>query len=79
MKAELDQMVPDKIVTPVFYWVCSILAVPKKDGSVRICLDPKDLNTALKRSHYHLPTAEYISSRLTNDEVLSVLDAKRGY
>ena len=39
MKAELDQMVAHKIVTPVTEptdLVCSVLAVPKKDGSVRI-------------------------------------------
>ena len=82
MKAELDQMVADKIATPVnepTNWVCSVLAVPKKDGLLCICLDPKDFNTAIKRTHYHLPTAEDISSRLTNDKVLSVVDAKRGY
>ena len=47
MKTELDKMVADKIVTPVTeptYWVSSVLAVLKKYGSVRICLDPKDLN-----------------------------------
>ena len=61
MKTELDQMVADKIITPVTEptdWVSSVLAVPKKDGSVRICLDPRDLNTAIKRSHYPLPTVD---------------------
>ena len=82
MKAELDRMVADKIVTPVTEptdWVSSVLAVPKKDGSVRICLDPKDLNTAIKRSHYPLPTVEDVTSRLTNAKVFSVLDAKSGF
>ena len=82
MKTELDQMVADKIVTPVTEptdWVSSILAVPKKDGSVRICLDPKDLNTAIKRSHYPLPTVEDVTSRLTNAKVFNVLDAKSGF
>jgi len=79
MKTALDKMVADKIVTPVTEptdWVSSVLAVPKKDGSVRICLDPKDLNTAIKRSHYPLPTVEDITSRLTNTKVL---DAKNGF
>ena len=82
MKAELDRMVADKIVTPVTEptdWVSSVLAVPKKDGSVRICLDPKDLNTTIKRSHYPLPTVEDVTSRLTNAKVFSVLDAKSGF
>ena len=82
MKTELDKMVADKMVTPVTEptdWVSSVLVVPKKDGSVRICLDPKDLNTAIKRSHYPLPTVEDVTSRLTNAKVFSVLDAKSGF
>ena len=82
MKTELDQMVADKIVIPVTEptdGVSSVLAVPKKDGSVRVCLDPKDLNTAIKRSHYPLPTVEDVTSRLTNAKVFSVLDAKSGF
>ena len=45
MKTELDKMVADKIIIPFAQptaWVSSVLAVPKKDGSVGICLDPKD-------------------------------------
>ncbi len=82
MKTELDRMVADKIIIPVTEptdWVSSVLAVPKKDGSVRICLDPRDLNTAIKHSHYPLPTVEDVTSRLTNAKVFSVLDAKSGF
>ena len=74
-------MVADKIITPVTEptdWVSSVLAVPKKDGSVRICLDRRYLNTSIKRSHYPLPTVEDVTSRLTNAKVFSVLDAKSG-
>ena len=30
-------------------WVNSMVVVQKKDGGLRICIDPKDLNKALKR------------------------------
>ena len=82
MKIELDKMVADKIITPVtepMDRVSCVLAVPKKDGSVRICLDPKDLNTAIKRSHYPLPTVEDDASRLTNAKIFSVVDTKSGF
>ena len=82
MKTELDQMVADKIITPVTEptdWVSSVLAVPKKDKLVRICLDPRDLNTAIKRSHCPSPTVEDVTSCLTNAKVFSVLDAKSGF
>ena len=82
MKIELDKMVAGKIITTVTEptdWVSSVLAVPKKDGSVQICLDLKDLNPALKRSHYPLPAVEDVASRLTNAKIFSILDAKSGF
>ena len=47
MRKELDKMVAEKIIAPVTEptdWVSSVLAILKKDGSVRIFLDPRDLN-----------------------------------
>ena len=72
MKAELENLVSNQIIAPVTEptnWVSSVLAVPKKDGSIRVCLDPKDLNTAIKRSHYPLPTMDDVTSRLTKAKV----------
>ena len=82
MKAELENLVSNQIIAPVTEptnWVSSVLAVPKKDGSIRVCLDPKDLNTAIKRSHYPLPTVDDVTSRLTKAKVFSVMDAKSGF
>lgn len=56
---ELKHMVKMKIIEPVQEptdWVSNIVAVEKPDGTLRICLDPRDLNKAFKRPHYNLPT-----------------------
>ena len=50
-------------------WVNSLVIVEKKDGSLRLCLDPKDLNKAFKREYYNAPTIEAISSNLNGMEV----------
>ena len=45
MNTELENLVSNQIIAPVTEptnWVSSVLAVPKKDGSIRVCLDPKD-------------------------------------
>ena len=42
-------------------------------------LDPRDLNQAIQRSHYPLPTLEDVATRLTDARVFSVLDAKSGF
>ena len=69
MKAELDKMVNNQIIAPVTEqtdWVSSVLSVPKKYGSVRIFLDPKNLNTAIKCSHYYpLQSVDDVTSRLS--------------
>lgn len=43
-------------------WVSSLVIVQKKNGALRICLDPRDLNKAVKREHFKLPTREEIMS-----------------
>lgn len=66
-----------KVTTPTD-WISSMLTV-KKPGKLRICIDPRDLNKAIKRSHYIMPTLEDILPNLANAKVFSVLDAKEGF
>ncbi|XP_061184909.1 uncharacterized protein K02A2.6-like [Saccostrea echinata] len=81
LKAELDRLQEMNIITPVSepsQWVSSCLMV-MKPNKVRICIDPKDLNKALKRSHYPFPTIEEILPNLSRAKVFSVLDARNGF
>ena len=39
-------------------WVNCMVVVPKKDGKLCICLDPRDLNKAIRREHYPLLTID---------------------
>ena len=58
-KAELERMcqldVIEKIDEPTD-WVSSMVIVEKGNGQLRICLNPRDLNSAIKRHHYPMPT-----------------------
>ena len=47
-------------------WVNSRAIVEKPDGSLRICLDSRLLNKAIKREHFQLPTTEDITTRMAN-------------
>ena len=46
-----------RLTTPT-PWISSMVVVPKKNGKLRICLDPMDLNRALQRENYPMPTIE---------------------
>ncbi|CAB4030793.1 Retrovirus-related Pol poly from transposon [Paramuricea clavata] len=55
------------------------MVVAQKGEKIRICIDPSDLNKAIKREHYPSKTVEEITTKIPGAEVFSVLDAKSGY
>ena len=83
LKAELDQMVCVKIiwkVTEPTDWVNSIVMVEKsKAGKLRLCLDPKALNEAIRMPHFQMPTLDYITSQLSEAKYFSILDITHAY
>ena len=82
IKDELERLPKEHIIAAVTEpteWVSSIAAVKKKNGSLRICLDPRDLNKVILRSHYPMPTLEDVATRLDKARVFTVLDAKTGF
>ena len=60
-------------------WVNSLVIVEKRNGSLRLCLDPRDLNRAIRREHYRIPTAEDIASHLSGRKLFSIVDKKDGF
>ena len=82
IKEELDRLVRldalAKVDVPTD-WISSMVAVKKSDGSIRLCIDPKPLNKALKRNHYPHPVIEDLLPNLSKAKVFTVLDAKNGF
>ena len=60
-------------------WVNSLVIVEKRNGSLRLCLDPRDLNRAIRQEHYRIPTAEDIASRRNGKKLFSIVDEKDGF
>ena len=60
-------------------WISRLVYSRKSSGRLRICLDPKDLNRAIKRPYYHTRTLEEITHKLAGATVFSKLDANHGY
>jgi len=55
------------------------MVVSKKDGKIRLCLDPKDLNQAIQREHYPLPIIEDVATRLHGAKAFTKLDIRKGF
>ena len=82
LKEELERMttlgVIRKIEEPTD-WVNSMVCVKKKNGELRICMDPKDLNENIKREHYQIPKREEIYSEMAGARYFLKLDASHGF
>ncbi len=52
-----------------------MVAVPKKSGAVRICVDLKALNESVKREVHPIPTVDETLAKLAGATVFSKLDA----
>ena len=81
-KAELDRLVKEGIITEVHdhtEWINSIVPVVKEDGSLRLCLDPKDLNKAIERNQWYARTLYDILPEPVQSKYFTIKDATSGF
>lgn len=67
-----------KVEKPVT-WVSNLVIVEKLKKTLRLCLDPPDLNEAIEREDFKPPSFETISSTLSGCKVFSVVDMSNCY
>ena len=84
VKAAIKELVRDEIIEPVpdnspSQWVSPIVVVPKKDNSVRLCVDMRMPNKAIKRVRYPIPTINDINVILNGARYFSKLDLNQAY
>lgn len=82
LRKELNTLIDKGIVRKVEEptdWVNSLVIVEKKNGDLRLCIDPRDLNKWIKREHYKLPTKSDITSTMAGAQLFSKLDASSGF
>ena len=60
-------------------WVNSLVTVSKPNGKLRICIDPRDLNRAIKRQHFQLPSAEDLFAQMYGAKYFAKLDMSNAY
>ncbi|KAG1650875.1 U6 small nuclear RNA (adenine-(43)-N(6))-methyltransferase [Nymphon striatum] len=82
IKEELDRLeqfgVIHKVTKPT-KWVNSMVVIRKTNNKIRLCLDPRDLNKAIKREHFPMKTVEEVAANLKNAKVFTTLDATQGF
>lgn len=79
LKQELDRLEQLEIIKPVNTptdWISGIVVATKSNGRIRLCIDPRPLNQALKRNHYPTPLIEDILPDLGKARIFSIVDAR---
>ncbi|XP_053104922.1 uncharacterized protein K02A2.6-like [Hemicordylus capensis] len=82
LKETLEQMENAGVITKVVGptdWVNSLVITEKKNGKLCICLDPCDLNKAVRRQHYTIPMIDDVLGRLAGMNFFTIVDEKDGY
>ncbi|XP_065067526.1 uncharacterized protein K02A2.6-like [Rhopilema esculentum] len=70
------ERIPEHEGTP---WVSPIVAVPKKDGKVRICVDMRLANEAIERVRHPIPTVDDVRFELNGAKFFTKLDLQQAY
>lgn len=80
MKKQLEDIPEKKFVRPsVSLWGAPMLLVKKKDGSMRLCVDYRQLNKATIKNKYPFPRIDDLMNQLVCSCVFSVIYLCSGY
>ena len=82
VKEELGRLESEEILAKVEEptpWCSRMVVATRKSGKLRICIDPRPLNKALKRERYPLPTLDDVIPKLSKSKVFSKLDLSNAY
>ena len=82
IKEELKRLENEDIIEKVEgpqEWISNLVVVPKANGKVRLCLDARLINTAIKREKYPIPTLDSIVDDMHGAKLFAKLDLKEAY
>ncbi|GFR75476.1 retrovirus-related Pol polyprotein from transposon 297 [Elysia marginata] len=81
-EAELKRLEEQDIIENVegsTPWVSPIVVIPKKTGGVRLCVDMRRANEAIKSERHPMPTLEEVINELNGSKFFSRLDLKQAF
>ena len=80
LKIQLEELLEKGHICPsVSPWGAPVVFVKKKDGSLRLCIDYRQLNKLTIKNRYPLPRIDDLFDQLQGARVFSKIDMKLGY
>jgi len=81
IKAEVEKILCAGFIylVPLTDWVSNIFPVMKKQGTIRVCINYRDVNQACPKDNYPTPFIDQIIDECAECEILSFMDGFSGY
>ncbi|KAL4282512.1 hypothetical protein GQ457_16G022250 [Hibiscus cannabinus] len=80
LKKQLEELKNKGFIRPITSpWGAPVLFVKKKDGSMRLCIDYRQLNRVMIKNKYPFPRIEDLFDQLRDASVFSKIDLRSGY
>lgn len=80
LKDQLEELLTKHFIRPsVSPWGAQVLLVKKKDGSMRLCIDYRQLNKVTIKNKYSLPKIDDLLDQLKGACVFLKIDLRSGY
>lgn len=80
LATQLEELLDKEMIRPsVSQWGAPVLFVKKKDGSMRLCMDYRELNKLTIKNRYPLPRVDDMFDQLKNDVCFSKIDLRTLY
>lgn len=82
VEEKLDLMIQMEIIEKVYgpsQWISPMLVVPKGKSDIRICVDMREPNKAIRREHYPMPIIEVFLNKLRGAKIFSRIDIQSAF
>jgi hypothetical protein len=80
LKIQLQELLDKEYIRPsVSPWGAPVLFVKKKDGTLRLCIDYRQLNKMTIKNKYPLPRINDLFDQVGGEKIFSKLDLRSGY
>lgn len=80
LKLQLEELLEKGLICPsVSPWGGPVIFVKKKDGSLRLCIDYRQLNKVTIKNRYPLPRIDDLFDQVQGARIFSKIDFKLGY
>ncbi|KAL0319678.1 UNVERIFIED_CONTAM: Transposon Ty3-G Gag-Pol polyprotein [Sesamum radiatum] len=81
VQAEVNKLIAAGHIEEIQFpeWLSNVVLVPKPRGKWRMCIDFRDLNKVCPKDFYPLPRIDQLVDSTSGCELLSMMDASKGY